>query len=254
MTFRDFSYDGLLGVQVDVGAGSVSVEAGPFPNTIEGSVNAGADVDDVLFRLEADQLHISAPPSLFRHVPVHVRLSVPPDLSYVVRTGAAVVTFTAAISSAKISTGSGDVSLDQVRDLDCSTASGSVAVGRLTGRAGRIRTGSGDVRVSTAQAPVSAKSGSGDILIRSLEETDLEASSGSGDITVPSTSGSVDLRSASGSLTVGVADDLPVWLDLHSVSGAVRIALRASPEPTPGEPYVRVRARTASGEIAVYRA
>ena len=101
---------------------------------------------------------------------------------------------------------------------------------------------------------MSAKSGSGDIVIRSLQRADFVASSGSGDIAVPSTSGSVDLRSASGSLTVGVADELPVWLDLHSVSGAVRIALEASHEPPPGEPFVSVRARTASGEIAIYRA
>ena len=69
-----------------------------------------------------------------------------------------------------------------------------------------------------------------------------------------STPRSVDLRSASGSLTVGIADDLPAWLDLNSVSGRIRIALEASAQPGEGEPFVTVRARTASGEIAVYRA
>ena len=71
---------------------------------------------------------------------------------------------------------------------------------------------------------------------------------------MPSTSGSVDLRTASGSLTIGIADGLTAWLDLSSTSGAVRVAMDACSEPVEGEPYVSIRARTASGEIAVYRA
>jgi hypothetical protein len=71
---------------------------------------------------------------------------------------------------------------------------------------------------------------------------------------VNSTSGSVDLRSASGSLTIGVAEQLPAWLDLTSVSGEIRIALESSSPPEKGSPYVAVRARTASGDIAVFRA
>jgi DUF4097 and DUF4098 domain-containing protein YvlB len=87
-----------------------------------------------------------------------------------------------------------------------------------------------------------------------LEGTNLQAKSGSGDIGVTSTNGSVDLRSASGSLTVGVADNLPTWLDLNSVSGDIRIALESTTPPEPGEPYISVRARTASGDIGIYRA
>ncbi len=90
--------------------------------------------------------------------------------------------------------------------------------------------------------------------MKSLQHSDLQASSGSGDIAVPATTGSVGLRSASGSLTVGVADNLPAWLDLNSVSGDIRIALDSTGEPAAGQPYVSVRARTASGDIAVYRA
>ena len=50
------------------------------------------------------------------------------------------------------------------------TGSGSVAVGRLLGRGARIHTGSGDVTVAEARCPVTAKSGSGDVLIRSLHQ------------------------------------------------------------------------------------
>jgi len=90
--------------------------------------------------------------------------------------------------------------------------------------------------------------------VKSLQGAVLQANSGSGDISVSSASGSVDLRSASGSVTVGVADNLPAWLDLSSVSGDIRLGLESTIQPEPGEPYITLRARTASGNIAIYRA
>ena len=48
--------------------------------------------------------------------------------------------------------------------------------------------------------------------------------------------------------------DLPAWLDLSSVSGDIRIGLDSTTQPEPGEPYITVRARTASGDIAIHRA
>jgi DUF4097 and DUF4098 domain-containing protein YvlB len=100
---------------------------------------------------------------------------------------------------------------------------------------------------------VIAKSGSGAVVVKSLRG-DLQANSGSGDIGIAATKGSVDLRSASGSLTIGVTDNLPAWLDLSSVSGDIRIALESTTRPGPGEPYISLRARTASGDIAIHRA
>jgi hypothetical protein len=257
VTFSNFIFEDVHGVQIDnFGHGSITIEPGPAADKVEGTLNVGDDqlLDDVSIRQEADQLRIVFPPQVLRVAPAHLRLGVPPRLSYAIRAGSALISITAEIERAKISSGSGDVSVGEAGELDCTTGSGSIAVARLAGQAARLSTGSGDIRVAEARCPLSAKSGSGDILVRSLHSAELSASSGSGDISVPSTSGSVDLRSASGSLTVGVADDLPVWLDLHSVTGAIRIALQASPEPESGEPFVSVRARTATGEIAVYRA
>lgn len=257
MSFKNFVYEGVRGVQLEnVGVGTITVEPGPRSDIVEGSVNVSdaGYLDDVVVRQEADQLRIIVPQQGFRSAPTHVRLGVPAGLGFSIRSGAATIAITAEVDRAKIVSGAGDVSLEHVAELDCSTGSGAISVGRLLHRGARLHTGSGDITVAEARSPLSAKSGSGDILVRSLRQADLAASSGSGDIAVPSTTGSVDLRSASGSLTVGIADELPVWLDLNSVSGAIRIALDASPEPAPGEPYVSVRASTASGEIAVYRA
>jgi DUF4097 and DUF4098 domain-containing protein YvlB len=90
--------------------------------------------------------------------------------------------------------------------------------------------------------------------VKSARGGSLRENSGSGDIAVSATNGSVDLRSASGSLTVGVADNLPAWIDLNSVSGDIRIGLESTAQPEPGEPYITLRARTASGDISIHRA
>ena len=134
------------------------------------------------------------------------------------------------------------------------TGSGDVSVGELDGTEARLSSGSGDISVGEVDCPVMAKSGSGEVTVKRVRTSHVQAGSGSGDITVAATSGSVDLRTASGSVTVGVADGLPAWLDLDSASGEVRIALESTHQPAPGEAYVSIRATTASGDIAVYRA
>jgi hypothetical protein len=257
VTFRNFAHDGIRHVSVEnFGSGSISIAPGPEDNAVEGSLNA-ADEDflaAIEVRQDGDKLRIDMPRRLFFSSSVHLRMGVPAGLTYSIASGSADITISAPIARSKIVSGSGDITIAEAEDLNCSTGSGDVGLGRLVGSGARMNTGSGDIIVSAAHCPVSAKSGSGTVVIRSLHESALQASSGSGDIAIPSTTGSVDLRSASGSLTVGVADDLPAWLDLNSVSGQIRITLEASGEPGPDEPYVSVRARTASGEIAVYRA
>ena len=143
----------------------------------------------------------------------------------------------------------GDISVGRARDLVATTVSGDCRW-RVSGSEGRrVRSGTFGVEATSRDGQVRA----GEVAA-SDADAPVQASSGSGDITVASTSGSADLRTASGSLTVGVADGLPAWLDLDSSSGEVRIALESTHQPPPGEAYVSVRATTASGDIAVYRA
>jgi DUF4097 and DUF4098 domain-containing protein YvlB len=178
---------------------------------------------------------MSFPLQVLRYTNAHLRLGVPDGLTFVIKAGSADVSISAEIGRSKIVSGSGDVTIGNAVDLECSTGSGDISVALLDGNAARLISGADDVSISEVHCPVMAKSGSGDIA-------------------VASTSGSVDVRSASGSLTIGVADNLPAWLELNSVSGDIRIALESTTQPGLGEPYISVRARTASGDIAIYRA
>ncbi len=256
MTARSFVYEGVRRINlVNFGDGSIVVERGPSEQSVEGTISAADGIlEAVQVRQNHDQLRIEAPTRGWASLPVHLRLGVPPGLDFDVSTGGADVRIGTEAGRVRAKSGSGDITLDITHDLHCSTGSGDVSVGAVRGDSAQVTSGSGDVQVSEAYCPLVAKSGSGDVTVRAVHSVELRASSGSGDIAVPSTSGSVDLRSASGAITVGVADRLPAWLDLHSVSGDVRIAIDASEPPEQGESYIAVKARTASGDIAVYRA
>jgi DUF4097 and DUF4098 domain-containing protein YvlB len=250
------SYEGVRHVAVDnSGGGSITVEPGSRQDLVEASIDSADDKfgEPVEIRHEHDWLRISFPKFPW-HAKAHLRLAVPDGLTYVIKTGSADISISADIGRSKIISGSGDITIGTATDLDCSTGSGNISVGSVDGNGARLSSGSGDVSVAEVNCPLAAKSGSGEVVVKSLRGANLQANSGSGDIAVSATSGSVDLRSASGSLTVGVADNLPAWLDLNSVSGDIRIGLESTTEPEPGEPYLTLRARTASGDISIHRA
>ena len=256
MTFRNSTHEGVRQIVLDnLGNGTVTIEPGVQPQLVECSINAGQEeyVNAVQVRQERDWLRISFPPRTFHNSDAHLRLGVPPNLEYVIKVGSADVSVSADIGRSKINSGSGAISVGRARDLESSTGSGDVLAGEVGGSGTRLVSGSGDITVGEAHCPVVAKSGSGDVTIKRASHP-VQASSGSGDITVTATTAPVELRTASGSLTVGVADGLPAWLDLDSSSGDVRIALESTHQPPPDQAYVSVRATTASGDIAVYRA
>ncbi len=255
MTFRNEVFSGVRHVHIDnFGSGTITIEPSPGPD-VESALNA-ADPDFVTavqIRQDHDQLRFSFPHA-FVQGSAHLRLGVPAGLTFAIRSGSAEVSATADLGRTKIVSGSGDVTLGRAADLDCSTGSGAITVAQLLGRSARLVSGSGEISLGEVSCPLNAKSASGDVTVRELRRASMAGSSGSGDITVSATTGSIGLRSASGSLTVGVAEDLPAWLDVSSVSGEVRIALDSAAPPAKGEPFVAIRARTASGDVTVYRA
>jgi DUF4097 and DUF4098 domain-containing protein YvlB len=256
MSIETSVFQGVRHVVIDnLGGGSIIVEPGTQQDLVEVWIDAVDErfLEQVQIRHDQDWLRISLPQRFFRHIKADLRLAVPDELEFVIKTGSADISISADIGRSKIVSGSGDIAVGNGVDLDCSTGSGNISVARVDGRAARLSSGSGDVSVSEAYCPVIAKSGSGDVVVQMLRG-DLQANSGSGDIGISATNGSVDLRSASGSVTVGVADNLPAWIDLNSVSGDIRIGLESTAQPEPGEPYITVRARTASGDIGIYRA
>ena len=108
--------------------------------------------------------------------------------------------------------------------------------------------------IGEVHCPVTAKSGSGDVMVKSVQHSASRPIRRQETSPWPRPPARWTCAPRRARLTIGVADQLPAWLDLNSVSGDIRIALTSISEPRPGEPYVSVRGRTASGDIAVYRA
>jgi DUF4097 and DUF4098 domain-containing protein YvlB len=250
------SYEGVRHVVMDnLGGGTINVEPGSRQDLVEAWIDAeDRFLEQVQIRQDHDWLRISLPHHLVWSTEAHLRLGVPDGLTFVIKTGSADASISADIGRSKIISGSGDITVGNATDLDCSTGSGNISVARVDGNGARLNSGSGDVSVGEVNCPITAKSGTGEVVVESLRGANLQANSGSGDIAVSATTGSVDLRSASGSLTVGVADNLPAWLDVNSVSGDIRIGLESTTQPEPGESYLTLRARTASGDISIHRA
>ena len=116
------------------------------------------------------------------------------------------------------------------------TASGDVQVGSAGG-GGTIRSASGDVQIGEAAQRVSIQTASGDMVIDSIAE------------------GSVDVKSASGDVRVGIKQGSRLHVDARSLSGDTTSELEiGGVEIATGGPLVEVKGTTMSGDIRIVRA
>ena len=137
--------------------------------------------------------------------------------------------------------------------IEITTDMGQIQVGTVTGDAvlkashGAIVVGEsggdldaklsfGDLEIAKALASVSAKSAYGSIRLREVS------------------SGSIEVESGFGQVTIGVRPGVPAWLDLSSKSGHVHNELVGDRAPDASERAVEVRARTQLGDIFIQRA
>lgn len=273
MTSYEFETHEPIELYVEIGKGSVQVHAIDTTETVV--VLSGSDADDTEVRLEGHSLVVIAPQQrggFFggdRRLDVEVTLPTGSDLA--TKLGSADLHVTGVLGAAQVRSGSGDVRLD-VLDGPClvETGSGDVAVDRAAAPL-RIKSGSGDVQVGTAAAELSVSTGSGDVLVRETggpaavktgsgdlkidrAGTDVGMTTGSGDLEIGSvTSGSVQVKSASGDVQVGIPAGIPVWTDVSTVSGRIHSTLEGAGQPEPGADYVELRAKTVSGDIVLHQ-
>lgn len=203
---------------------------------------------------------------------VDVALVLPTWSAVRVRTGQGDVSVHGDAGDASLTSGSGRITVDSCASLSGTTGSGGIEVGTVRGQVG-VRSGSGSITVHEAGGDVDALTGSGGIVIGSAAGN-VGATSGSGTLTMREgpgregslKSGSGNIRvdrmgpgsltanTASGTITVAVLPGVPVWADLHSVSGRVRRQLEPVGAPQDGQPYASVRARAISGDVLVRQA
>ena len=268
---KTFSTPEPVSMHVELGSGNLVVHTDDMGETVV-KVN-GRDADNCVVEQRGDEIVVLAKQrggGLFgssRELTVHVsmpddsRLSTKLGSADVVvqgrlgearlRTGSGDVRVDVIAAAAFVETGSGDVSIDRVAGpLEVKSGSGDVFLEDLGGPA-NLATGSGDVQVTTARGPLQVKSGSGDLRVRQAFE-DVALSTASGNLAVDRLQrGQVVAKNVSGDIRVGIPGGVPVWTDISSMTGSVRSNLDGVGEPSEGQEFIELRAKTVSGDISL---
>lgn len=266
-----FSTEQPVRLSVELGPGSLEVEAADVTTTTVRLAGAGAD--DAVVTQEGDQISVSAPHqrSMLGQSTgeVHARVVVPRGSQVITSGGSATQDLRGELRLVRASSGSGDIAVEHAAEVaELETGSGQVRLGTAGGPA-RLRTGSGDVNVSHALGELTITTGSGDVTIGNAEahvavktgsgslrtgvmRGDLIVTTGSGDTDVERLElGSIHAKAGSGSIRVGVAPDIPVWTDISTRSGQIASDLVGAGEPAPGAAHLEIRARTGSGDVTL---
>ncbi|MET0932679.1 MAG: DUF4097 family beta strand repeat-containing protein, partial [Mycetocola sp.] len=130
---------------------------------------------------------------------------------------------------------------------------GQIRIGAVTGDA-VLKSSHGNIRVEECGGDLEAKLSYGDLEItRALASVTAKTAYGSIQLREVS-SGSIQLESGFGGVSIGVRRGIPAWLDLSSREGRVRNELDGDRAPEASELSVAVRARTSFGDITISRA
>ena len=130
---------------------------------------------------------------------------------------------------------------------------GQIRVGRVTGDA-ILKASHGTILVGESGGDLDAKLSYGDLEIaKALASVAAKTAYGSIQLREVS-SGSIEVESGFGQVTIGVRPGVPAWLDLSSKDGRVRNELAGDRAPDASEQTVAIRARTQHSDIDIQRA
>ncbi len=175
------------------------------------------------------------------------------------------------LGATRIKSSMGAVDIDTTGDLWLHTSHGNATVGtaeggiEITTDFGRISVGTvtGDATLKASHGSIAVEESGGDVDVK-LSFGDLDITKARASVAAKTaygsirlgevSSGSIQVESGLGEVTVGVRSGVPAWLDLSSKNGHVRNDLVSDRAPDPSEQTVAVRARTALGDINIQRA
>jgi DUF4097 and DUF4098 domain-containing protein YvlB len=148
-----------------------------------------------------------------------VAIRCPTGTDVLVGTGSGRVKLHGHLGDARITTGSGAITVEAVRTVDARTGSGSIEVDGCAGDC-QLKTGSGKVRLGVA-GEASIATGSGSVRADAVRGARVRA--GSGSVVIGLTAaGPVDVEAHSGSVTLTVPAGLRPDAILRAGSGTVR--------------------------------
>ncbi|HZE38355.1 MAG TPA: DUF4097 family beta strand repeat-containing protein [Stackebrandtia sp.] len=183
---------------------------------------------------------------------IDVTVKIPLGSSVNAKTASAPIGLHGELEVVSATTASGEITVEKTAQATVNTASGDAHVIECSGEA-RGNTVSGDLLIDHAGGDVNAKSVSGDVRIGYAGRS-VQGNSVSGDLTVSTVhSGVCKLRSVSGTVSVGVAPGVGVWMDLNSISGTTSSDLAVGDMPSTAAASLQLHVNTVSGNIDLFR-
>ena len=175
------------------------------------------------------------------------------------------------LGATRIKSSMGPVDVDTTGDLWMRAGHGNATVGTADGGV-EITADHGQIRIGTVTGDAILKASHGSILVgesggnleAKLSYGDLEITRALGSVSAKTAYGSIQLREVSsgsvqvesgfGQVTIGVRPGVAAWLDLSTKDGHVRNELDGDRAPDAAEQTVEVRARTQYSDINIQRA
>jgi len=175
------------------------------------------------------------------------------------------------LGATRVKNSTGAIDVDTTGDLWLRAGHGGTTVGTadggidITASYGQIRIGTvtGDALLKSSYGGIQIGESGGDLEAK-LSYGDLDITKALGSVTAKTafggiqlgevSSGSIQVESGFGLVTIGVRSGVPAWLDLVSKDGQVRNELAGDAAPDTSAHTVAVRVRTQSGDVTIQRA
>ncbi|MEV0589243.1 DUF4097 family beta strand repeat-containing protein, partial [Nonomuraea sp. NPDC050310] len=205
---------------MEIPAGRIRLTASPRPDTtveIRGLNKSGEEyAESISVQHSGDTISILGPrQSLMRSPSVEVLVALPAGSHPTVKTASADISLHGPFDVTRLHTASGDIHFDRLGATRIKTASGDVAGDVIEGDAD-ITTASGDVRIASITGDAKIDTASGEYTLRHVAG-DITAKSASGDLDFTNVQGrSLNARTASGDVTVGIPDGMDVSLSMEA--------------------------------------
>lgn len=244
-------------VVVRIPAGRVEAVTEESARTVVEVEAISGNEEDVRVEQRGDEIVVETRKrfGLLRNDEYAVSIQVPQGAEVETETASADVRIHGRLGALNAKTASGDIEAEHADgEARVRSASGHVTVRSAGGRAD-VNTASGDVELGTVGGDISVRTASGDVRV-SEAAAGVSIYTASGDQEIGSAAqGSVNLRSASGDVHVGIRRGSRVHVDARSLSGDTTSELELGGVESSGEGLlVELTAVTMSGDIRIVRA
>jgi DUF4097 and DUF4098 domain-containing protein YvlB len=252
----DFATQEAPKLRFRIAAGRIEVETAEVAETTVDVEAIHGDIENVKVEQHGRDVLIESRKRFgFKNEEYDIRVRAPLGSDVDANIAMAAIRALGRFGAVEVNTASGDVEIGDVeREAKVRSASGDVQLGAVGGKAD-LNTASGDIQVGSAGGGGTVRSASGDVVIGEAARQ-VSLNTASGDLHVGSIAeGSVDVKSASGDIRIGIKQGSRLFVDAKSLSGDTTSEVELGGfEVAGGGPLVEVKGTTMSGDIRIVRA